>query len=440
MPRPLADRLSSVTPGVALGAACVIAAASHLVFILLFGKTGPHANIWEYGEEARCALTHGGDLCQTYWNGWPGVYPTAYMPPLLSYVWLLLLKLFGDDAIARGAFLAINYGLSVGGVALAFMLARRLGLSVLAAFLSAMILALYPTFLFVQTTYHQTETAVVLLLALCVLAAGVLQAPRVSIGSAIALGVVSALATLNRTEMLVIGPVVILMVSAWRRSAKTLVAAGLVMALVMAPWVARNWLVFHKLIPVAQSSGYNLWKGYNPYTNGSGNMTEAPGSPGQAALMRIYSATPPGPNFETRLQANYSSALKADVQHAGPARLVQLTATKVALLWLFDWTDRDITHRPIYWAPWLVANALALLGLVRLIREGEFDLRVAAVCVATLALLTAAYGLTSVHARYRMHIEPFLFLLAGAGAEILVLRLLPGLRPTGRIVQPPQAA
>jgi hypothetical protein len=128
------------------------------------------------------------------------------------------------------------------------------------------------------------------------------------------------------------------------------------------------------------------------------------------------------------------------VQHAGPARLVQLTATKVALLWLFDWTDRDITHRPIYWAPWLVANALALLGLVRLIREGEFDLRVAAVCVATLALLTAAYGLTSVHARYRMHIEPFLFLLAGAGAEILVLRLLPGLRPTGRIVQPPQAA
>ena len=43
------------------------------------------------------------------------------------------------------------------------------------------------------------------------------------------------------------------------------------------------------------------------------------------------------------------------------------------------------------------------------------------VCLATLGLLTAAYAATAVHARYRMHIEPFLFVLAGSGAEALLL-------------------
>uniref|UniRef100_B0T435 Uncharacterized protein n=1 Tax=Caulobacter sp. (strain K31) TaxID=366602 RepID=B0T435_CAUSK len=43
---------------------------------------------------------------------------------------------------------------------------------------------------------------------------------------------------------------------------------------------------------------------------------------------------------------------------------------------------------------------------------------------ALLILLTAAYAATAVHTRYRMHIEPLLFLLTGVGVEALLLMVL----------------
>jgi hypothetical protein len=188
------------------------------------------------------------------------------------------------------------------------------------------------------------------------------------------------------------------------------------------------------VIPVAQSTGYNLWKGFNPFTNGSGNMTEEPpGGPGDRFRQHVRDITPHGPRFETDLQDGYMRAFRAYMDTASPARLAELSVNKVALLWAFDWTDRDITGQLAYRAPWAVANLLALLGLVALWRERRtLDPAVAAICAAALALLTAAYVATAVHSRYRMHIEPFLFIAAGAGAEALLARL-------GGLIAPPHA-
>jgi hypothetical protein len=407
----------------AIGALVVIGVVTHAAVLFLFGDITMSANVWEYGEQARCALRTGGDLCLTYFDGRSGHYPSAYVPPLLSYIWLGVMHLVGDTPAARVTILGLNLVLSIASPILAYMLARQLRMSTFAAFLGGLFLTLYPTFLYVVATYHQTELAVFMGLAVAVLAARALKEPQARLSSAIWLGVVSGLATLNRTEMLLVCPVVITLIAAWRRSFRLFVVGGLAMALTLTPWVARNWLTFHQIIPGAQSSGYNIWKGFNPYTNGSGNLTEEQGGPGRVVFERIYSETPAGPMFETDLQSAYAAQLKTDLAEAGWLRLLQLSINKVLLLWGLDWTDKSVTLTPAYLVPWALMNALFLFGTVLAVRGRSLDPGVASICITILAIVTAGFVATCVHARYRMHIEPFIFIIAAFGAENIVRRL-----------------
>lgn len=406
---------------VVLGVALVL----RLGALLLTADVSASANLWEYGEQGACALRHGGDLCLYYPDGQS--YPSAYMPPLLSYGWLGLFEVFGDGSVARVAWLVANLAAGLGSVALLFQLSMALWPSRWAAFAASGIMAVYPTFVFVTATYHQTNWAVLLLLAIALVAVKLSDGTRPWLYGALG-GVLCGLAALNRTEMLVIGPVLIAIGAAWRRNLKTLVKAGLaggiVMVLILAPWVARNYQEFGRVIPTAQSTGYNMWKGFTPYTNGSGNLSEDPNGPAAPERARIRASVPPGPGYETRLQDAYMEVFEADVRTASVERLAGLTATKVVLLWAFDWTDRDLTGSLAYRLPWMVVNFFAAVGFVVAWRKRSHLRAAPAVIYATaVVLLTAAYAVTSVHARYRMHIEPFLFVLAGIGVEALWLRL-----------------
>lgn len=405
-----------------LGLALAIALVVRLIALALAGDISHGARLWEYGEQAVCALRTGGDLCLDYPHG-GGAYPSAYMPPLLSYFWLILFHLFGDGPAARAVWLASSLAAALANVWLVFRLTLELGRSRWAAFLAAGLLAVYPTFVFVTATYHQTNWAVFFLLAVAAVAVTIAKAPRATLAHAALGGLLCGLATLNRSEMLIIGPALLALGAFWRRNFADVLKVGLiaaaVMAVVLAPWVVRNYQLFGRVIPVAQSTGYNLWKGFNPYTNGSGNMTEEPaGGPGDRARFAIRDAVPPGPRYETRLQDAYAREFEAYMDQVTPARLAELSVNKVLLLWGFDWTDRSITGQAAYRVPWAFANLLVVLGLVVLWRERRrLDGAVVLICGAALALLTAAYVATAVHSRYRMHIEPFLFIAAGAGAE-----------------------
>ena len=118
---------------------------------------------------------------------------------------------------------------------------------------------------------------------------------------------------------------------------------------------------------------------------------------------------------------------RRDLSEATPKRLITLAGTKFLLLWGLDWGDPDITLRPTYLLPWAVLNVLTLAGAVVAVRRRMFTRTGLMIGAVMLAGLTAAYVLSAVHARYRMHLEPFLFLLAGVAlAEIwnaIVLRL-----------------
>lgn len=423
------------SPAGLLAVAVGVALLSRLAAMMLFADVSHGAMLWEYGEQAVCALRAGGDLCLAYANG-TGSYPSAYMPPLLSYYWLILFHLFGDGTAARVVWLGSSLAIALVNIWLVFSLAIAFGRSKWTAFLAAGLLAVYPTFVFVSATYHQTNWAVFFLLAIAFISVRIARGGGALMANALVGGLLCGLATLNRSEMLLIGPALLGLGALWRWSFPDILRVGLVgaaaMVLTLAPWVARNYQLFERVIPVAQSTGYNLWKGFNPYTNGSGNMTEEPpGGPGDTARMRIRDAIPHGPQFETALQDAYMAEFKAYMATVAPSHLVQLSVNKALLLWGFDWTDTSVTGQLVYRAPWAVANLLVLLGLVVLWRDRRtLDLRTVTIIAAALALLTAAYVATAVHSRYRMHIEPFLFIAAGAGAEALLAWL--GRRLGGR--------
>ena len=394
-----------------------VAALARLVAMFALADIRPaSANLWEYGAQAQCALQNHTGLCSYYRDHALGPFPSAYMPPVLSYLWYGLFVVFGDSALARAVFLGLGLVMAVISSGLVFRLARRLGASDLAAFLASLIFALYPTFVYVTTMYHQTNFAVLLELGLALMTIELLEAPAPDWRLAAGLGLVAGLATLNRSEMLIIGPAAFLAAAAWRRAPKLAAIAALVFALTLSPWVIRNEAVFHRFIPAAQSSGYNLWKGYNPWTNGSGNFSETY-PPSATRAQQIRDSVAPGPMFETRTQAAFSAEFRHDLAQAGLPRLVQLAVTKFALLWGFDWTDTEITGRITYRLPWLIANGLALVGGVALYRSRKADPYALAVMAGLVGLMTAAFVATDVHSRYRMQIEPFLFVIAGVGAE-----------------------
>lgn len=188
--------------------------------LVLSGDVSATANVWEYGEQGACALRHGGDLCLYYTDGQS--YPSAYMPPLLSYGWLGLFEIFGDGTAARVAWLVLNLLAGLGCVALLFQLSLKLWPSRWAAFIAAGILAVYPTFVFVTATYHQTNWAVLLLLAVALVAVKLAEGSSPWVYGAVG-GLLCALAALNRTEMLIIGPILIALGAAWRRNLASVV-------------------------------------------------------------------------------------------------------------------------------------------------------------------------------------------------------------------------
>jgi 4-amino-4-deoxy-L-arabinose transferase-like glycosyltransferase len=414
-----ADPSTRLLITVVLGVALILRVGA----IVVAGDMSATANLWENGEMGACGWQHDGDLCRYYGDASGQVYPSAYMPPLLSYLWLGLFGLFGDTTVARVAWLGFNVAAAIGCVALLFYLSMKLWPSRWAAFAAAGLLAVYPTFVIVTATYHQTNWAVLLLLAISAVAVKLAEGASPARFGALG-GLLCGLAALNRSEMLIIGPAVIALGAAWRRRppvlATAVLAGVLIMALTLAPWTARNYQHFERVIPTAQSAGYNLWKGYNLYTNGSGNLSDA--SP---AAESIRLSVAPGPMYEPRVQDAYEAAFKSDMHTSSMGRLVRLEATKVALLWGFDWTDREVTGRIAYRLPLLLTSLLALIGFgVACHRRHLVRTAPAVIIAAVLALLTAAYVVTAVHARYRMHIEPFLFILAGIGIEAIWMRLL----------------
>jgi hypothetical protein len=377
------------------------------------------AFIWEEGGIARATLEHGRMVCtMAICHSGVGplfdttfIYPTAFTPPFLIFVWMGLFLLFGVTKLALAMMTALNILTGTGIVYYSTRVARALFGSEVIALLVAIVMALHPVFVFSVTDYHTLNVYILLLLIVFDLT---LSTRQQSYAMSVLIGVLAGIATLVRLEYLVLVGAIMLGSLITHRQWKMSAVAAVAAFVFIAPWTARNYVVLHRFIPVANMAGENLYKGFNPEANGSGKWVDAH-RVWDRLLSRELNAVPLNDDYENAHQkVLYDAAIDYMMSH--PLRsFVVLPMRKVALFWLYD-VYEPITHEVLYQLQFWPLFVLSIIGLAMAVRSGCFarpDHRTVLVLFAFETLVMMSYA---VHARYRMNVEPFLYAYAAAGA------------------------
>jgi hypothetical protein len=377
------------------------------------------ANLWEYGGIARATLEHGRMVCTTMLchsvAGHPAgtnfVYPSAFEPPLLIFIWIGLFLLFGMTKLALAMMTAINVLTGVGIVYYSIRVARALFGSEVLALLVGIVMALHPVFVFSVATYHALNVYILLLLIVFDLT---LSTRRQTYSLSALVGVLAGIAALVRAEYLVLASAIVLGSLITHRQWKMTALAAVAAFLVIAPWAARNYVVLHRIIPVANYMGENLFEGYNPEANGSGKWVER-NAVMDRLLSRELSAVPLDRNYENaRDSVLYNAAI--DYMKSHPLRsFVVLPTYKVALFWIYDFYE-PIAHKMLYQLQFWPLFVLSIIGLAMAARSGCFARPDHQTVLVLFAFQTVVTMIFAVHARYRMNVEPFLYAYAAVGA------------------------
>jgi hypothetical protein len=248
----------------------------------------------------------------------------------------------------------------------------------------------------------------------------------------------------------------------WRRrfGRAPLARVGLmaaVAAVIITPWMIRNWVVHGQPVPIKSTLGYAFWQGNNPISWGTDKIPK----PSAETLRRTHDGTLRGMDralWEARHETLYiddvllkptgyrefaglsepeRSALLGwrawQFVRANPARYAKLCLRRLRYFLLFDQTNPKAANRlyRISTVAWLV---LALLGLR--ISRGRW--RVLWPTYAIFAAVTLFHSLVIVSARFRIPLEPMTFVWAATAVAPLAVRLLG--RPPIRVHRPGQQA
>jgi hypothetical protein len=384
------------------------------------------ATLWEYGDIAALSLKHGAIVREVLRpDGTPFIFPTAFMPPLLIFVDMFWFWVLGVSKAALAAIIGCNVVFGTGICFYTARIARTLFHSRLIALIAGLIAALHPVFVYSVATYHAVNLYVLLLLVLFDLSS---TRFRPSVKTSVAVGVVFGLAGLARTEYLVLGVAILAAALIEHRRVLLFAISLLVAAAIVSPWTVRNYMVFHKLIPVVDTTGYNLYKGFNPEANGSGHWVDRHFVVERLVGAKI-AAVPLTPLYEIDTDAVYAAEAADFIKNNRVAAFIVLPIRKALLFWLFDIYD-PTTYKILYQISFWPIFALSLIGFAYALRLGWIsnpDCRIIVVYFIAQTGVMAAYA---VHARYRMNVEPFLFCFAAVGL-LLLLRKLRDLWTTG---------
>jgi hypothetical protein len=410
-----------------IGVVAIALLARVLAAVLAANIDPASAQVWEYGQIAATSITHGSltrDILRpdgAIWN-----FPTAFMPPAGIVLWLGIYKLLGVSRLALGTMVAIEITCGAAIVYLCMRVARLLfGLASIGV-LAGLLAALHPVFVYSVATYHEINIYILeLLLLYYSCSSAVADSPR----QALLIGLLFGVTVLTRTEYLMLGGALLLGALLRHRRPRLTVISLVAAAALIAPWTVRNYLVFGRFIPVADTVGLNLAKGFNPRANGSGGWEDK-----HFVIDELYGPVTDTialtPHYEIDVDDVYRAAAEQFMAQYPQRAFVELPVRKLLLFWLFDIYDQ-ITHSIVYQLSLWTVLLTSCLGMVVAYRAALFrtpDHRSILLLFAAQSIVMVSYA---VHARYRMNVEPFLFAYSAAGLAWLGSRghLSPGLHP-----------
>lgn len=195
------------------------------------------------------------DLVDGRWFRVPfGDGPTAEHAPLISIV-MAPLSLLPNPVVGQRITTTL---LGIAAIIAIAVTARRLA-GERAGLVAGLLAAAYPN-IWLSDGLVMSESLAILLVAVVLgLAHSLLQSPDTR--SAVAVGAVSGLAALTRSELLLLGPllaVVVLLRHRWRVAVRPLAAAAAAGLVVLAPWTAFNATRFERPVLLTNNDGTTL--------------------------------------------------------------------------------------------------------------------------------------------------------------------------------------
>jgi len=350
----------------------LLAAAMLFRFAFLFAsglwKTEEY---WEYGEIARLLSEGRGysfpfvdEQLQFLKDAW---YPSALMPP--GYVFFLYPFLLIQNVVIRNLLL---FTVQIGFSALAMWFSYRLvkqKAGVETAVVTLLFLAFTPDLVYASCSVGPTVWFHFLLSLFLWAPSGMKQA-RLTFVQILSAG----LLVLMRSEVFLFFAVY----AAWQWwNGYRLQAAFLLMgiALILAPWLFRNYREFGKPV-LSASAGVNFYRGNNP-----GEIGDWPYAWSDTVLkMRKNPAT-----FEGKFDS-LAMLQSLDWIQQNPGTWLTRMPEKLARFWIIDWPDPR-THPPLYWIPWFATFLLGLVGLRNKEARNQFFPHLILLAVYTLVIL-----------------------------------------------------
>jgi 4-amino-4-deoxy-L-arabinose transferase-like glycosyltransferase len=388
--RPFAIRLAAIA-GVGLAIRLVYALA-------VFGSREPTGDGREFHLLANTLATSGRYLQPFLYLYRDQAIPTTEKPPLYPAL-LAIPSALGLDSYDAHRVLSCLLGAA--GVVLIGLLGRRVGGSGV-GLLAAALAAVYPALWMLDASLRSESLYLPLIALVLLLAYDVTGFRRAAL-----LGAALGLAALTRSEALLLVPLLL----PWR---KPKLAAAVVLAcfVVIAPWLARNWITFDQPTAISTNEG-GLLAGANChgayYTDLIGTWACFPhNDPAWGTNEAVISG-------HLRKQAfDYAS------DHA--ARVPAVVGVRVLRVWdvwkprssaVFEASiaDRHVDAQRAAMVSLYLLAPFAIGGAVVLRRRGE-PLRVLIVPLVFVTLVAAlSYGST----RFRVAAEPAIVVLASVG-------------------------
>jgi 4-amino-4-deoxy-L-arabinose transferase-like glycosyltransferase len=297
--------------------------------------------------------------------------PTAAHPPL----WPLILagfSVFTGPTSGVGTLTGaavdvhrlVGCGFGALTVVLVGILGRRIG-GWRVGLLAAALASIYPHFITVDGYLLAEPLYAALVGGLLIVAYDFARRP--SRVRALALGVLVGLAALTRQEALLFVPVLTIPL-AWRSGPRRLVYGGLALlgtVAVVAPWTIRNYVVFHRFVPVANTTGAVV---------AGANCRLTYYGPDLGSWQPACVVTP-NPSSNEAVEASRRVSQGAGYAEGHPARAVLIAGIRLLRIWsLYAPNDQAIGNLTVLWIGtvlyWcLLVAAIAAVVIMRRLKR-----------------------------------------------------------------------
>jgi len=338
----------------------------------------------------------------------------AFRPPLFPFLWGCVYRLTGGSYVPIRATFALLGALTV---VLAYLAGREMTGDRSTALLAGLACALYPPLIW-HSVHLMTEPMFIFFQTLCILALFRLRATG-RIRWVIVAGIATGLGTLTRSVLVGFAPLLavwIIWMGGWKKRAwANAVGFGVVILIVMSPWIIRNYRVFHRFVPTTTDAGHGFYVANNPDSLDDPRGFWIPEDWG--FLLR------PGETSLDEVEARRRlTTMTRDFLLQNPGTAVRLMARRFVTLWRF-WPNPQFVNRRyvlIYAASYMPLIPFILTGLWLAHRQYWDRLPNLALVDGLVLYTTAIHVIFLAMMRYRVPLMPFLIVFAGvAGAHLI---------------------